>query len=168
MLYALHAVINHGLCNSSVQIIFRAVAVAKLLYVSNAWWGFMTVTDCQKVVAFIHCSIHTGFCAPNLTDFCKLYISFDEQLFKKILYCHDHVIRIMRPSPAVQSYNLTNKAHNRQLPDRISPLTDCKCCIVMYTSFYYYSLLFYCYFLFNYCLSIGSKRISYLYFSKIG
>jgi len=38
-LYALRVLRAHGLCDNALQIIFRAVVVAKLMYESSAWWA---------------------------------------------------------------------------------------------------------------------------------
>jgi len=51
-LYALRVVRKHGLCDDSLHDVFRAVAVAKLIYA------------------------RTGFCSPGLADFRDLYIFF--------------------------------------------------------------------------------------------
>jgi len=51
-LYALRVFRAHGLCDSALQIIFRAVIVAKLMYASSAWWG-TSAMDRQNVKAFI-------------------------------------------------------------------------------------------------------------------
>ena len=92
---------------------------------SSAWCGFTNAMDHQKITAFIHCSIHTGFCSPDLADFYEFYISANEHLFKKILNCPDHILRVLLPSSAVWNYSLRKRQHNRKLPDRISRLTDC-------------------------------------------
>jgi len=62
-LYALRVLRAHGLdlCDNALQIIFRAVIVAKLMYGSSAWWGFTSAMDRQKVKAFIRRSIRAGF-----------------------------------------------------------------------------------------------------------
>ena len=104
---------------------FRAVAVAKLLYASNARWGFANANDRQKILAFIRRSICTGFCSPDLADFHNLYVSSDEQLFNKILTFPDHILHTLLPPHTAQHYSLGNRPHNRQLPGRISQLTDC-------------------------------------------
>ena len=44
-LYALRVLHAHGICGTSLQIIFWSVIVAKLLYASSAWWGFTSVID---------------------------------------------------------------------------------------------------------------------------
>ena len=124
-LYALRVLRKHGLCDDSLHDILRAVAVAKLMYASNAWWGFSNANDRQKIFAFIRRCIRTGFCSPDLADFHDLYISSDEKLFNKILTCPNHILRTLLPPPTAQNYSLRNRPHNRQLPDRISRITDC-------------------------------------------
>jgi len=51
-LYALRVLRKHGLCDDSLHDVFRAVAVAKLMYASNAWWGFSNAND-RQIFAFI-------------------------------------------------------------------------------------------------------------------
>ena len=46
-------------------------------------------------------------------------------LFNKILTCPNHILRTLLPPPTAQKYSLRNRPHNRQLPDRISRITDC-------------------------------------------
>ena len=116
---------EHGLCDDSLHDIFRAVAVAKLMYASDAWWGFSNANDRQKIFAFIRRFIRTGFCSPDLADFHDLYISSDEKLFNKILTYLNHILRTLLPPPTAQNYSLRNRPHNRQLPDRISRIMDC-------------------------------------------
>ena len=124
-LYALRVLREHGLCDDSLHDIFRAVAVAKLMYASNAWWGLSNANDRQKIFAFIRRCIRTGFCSPDLADFHDLYISSDEKLLNEILTCPNHILRTLLPPPTAQNYSLRNRPHNRQLPDRISRITDC-------------------------------------------
>jgi len=54
-----------------------------------------------------------------------LYISSDEKLFSELLTCPNHILRALLPPPTAQNYSLRNRPHNRQLPDRISRITDC-------------------------------------------
>ena len=91
--YALRVLRKHALCDDSLHDVFRAVAVAKLMYASNAWWGFSNANDRQKIFAFIRRCIRTGFCSPDLADFHDLYISSDEKSLKKILTCPNHILR---------------------------------------------------------------------------
>jgi len=105
---------------------------------SNAWWGFSNANDRQKIFAFIRRCIRTGFSSPDLADFHDLYISTDEKLFNKIFTCANHILRTLLPPPTAQKYILRNRPHNRQLPDRVSPLTDCNFTVrMLYRNMYW-------------------------------
>ena len=102
-----------------------------------AWWGFSNVNDRQKIFAFIRRCLRTGFCSPDLADFSNLYSSSDDKLYKKILTRPDHILRTLLPPPTEQNYNLRNRPHNRQLPDRISRITDCNFIVrMLYSNMY--------------------------------
>ena len=90
--------------------------------------------DAVKIFAFIRRCLRTGFCSPDLADFSNLYSSSDDKLFKKILTRPDHILRTLLPPPTEQNYNLRNRPHNRQLPDRISKITDCNFIVRMFYS----------------------------------
>ena len=159
---------KHGLCDDSLHDIFRAVAVAKLMYASNAWWGFCNANDRQKIFAFIRRCIRTGFCSPDLADFHDLKISSDEKLFNKILTCPNHILRTLLPPPTAQNYSLRNRPHNRQLPDCISQITDCNFTVRMLYqnmySFIYFRHALCFIFVYNCGLTVRNKRICYVMF----
>ena len=46
---SLHAIRCHGMCNSALQTIYRAVIVSKLFCASSAWWGFTTAANRQRL-----------------------------------------------------------------------------------------------------------------------
>ena len=125
-LYALRVLRAHGLCDSALQIIFRAVIVAKLMYASSAWWGFTSAMDRQKVKAFILRSIRAGFytSGPDY-DFQELCDEADHRLFNMILQSQYHVLEQLLPPVLPQSYNLRKRPHSRQIPNRCSYPTDC-------------------------------------------
>jgi len=110
------------------------------MYASNAWWGFSKANNRQKIFAFIRRCIRTGFCSPDLADFHNLYISSDEKLFNKILTCLNHILRTLLPPPTAQNHSLRNRPHNRQLPDRISRITDCNFTVRMLYRIMYWLL----------------------------
>ena len=87
--------------------------------------GILQRHNRQKIFAFIHRCVRTGFCSPDLADFRDPYISSDEKLFNKILTCPNHILRTLLPPPTAQNYSLRNRPHNRQLPDRTYWITDC-------------------------------------------
>jgi len=61
------------------------VVVTKLMYRSSACWGFASVTDRQKLKAFIRRSIRAGFYTPDPDyDFEQLRNEADHRLFNTV------------------------------------------------------------------------------------
>ena len=67
----------------------------------------------------------------ELDDFALLCAKADKDLFTKVLNSPDHVLHPLLPPPVQQNYNLRNRPHNRQLPERSSRLIDCNFIIRM-------------------------------------
>ena len=141
------------------------------MYASNAWWGFSNANYRQKIFAFFRLWIRTGFCSPDLADFHDLYISSDEKLFNKILTCPNRILRTLLPPPTAQNYSLRNRPHNRQLPDRISRITDCNFIVrILYRNMYWLLCLrpALCFILVYNCgLTVRNKRIRYAMLSSL-
>jgi len=105
----------------------RSSMVAKLQYASCAWWGFSTVADRQRIIAFIRRSARCGFVPADLPEFDEMCRSADETLFRNIISNHNHVLFGLLPPPstASQNYNLRRRFHNLQIPARVNYLNDC-------------------------------------------
>jgi hypothetical protein len=125
-LYALRVLRAHGMCDAALQAIYRSVIVAKLLYASSAWSGFIGATDRQRVDAFLGRSKGCGYCPPDLPSFKELLKTSDQQLFDKIQLNQRHLLYSLLPPPSVasQNYDIRPRAHNRQLPSHTGHLTD--------------------------------------------
>ena len=128
--------------------------VAKLTYASSVWIGFSSANDRQKITAFIWRSKRTGFCSSQLDDFSSLCDAADTRLFTEILHNPCHVLQALFTPPADHNYNLWYRPHNRQLPDRMSYLTNSNFIVRMlfcesywlywlYSLFTFYRLVFY-------------------------
>jgi len=63
----------------ALQSVYRSVVVARLLYVCNAWWGFTTSDDRQRL------GVRRGFCSPDLINIDNLVSDMDDKLFFSIL-----------------------------------------------------------------------------------
>jgi len=74
------------MCNTALQAIYKSVVVAKLLYVSSAWAGFIAAADRQRVNAFFRRSTRCGFCPSDISPFEELLKASDEQLFGKVIH----------------------------------------------------------------------------------
>jgi len=124
-LYAIRVLRSHGLPNSDLQNVFRAIVVAKLTYASSAWVGFATVRDIQRVDAFLRRCNRAGLCGVvNFSDLCD---SADEQLFNKILQNKQHTLAPILPnqSLASQNYNLRSRSHFCQLVTKTTKTETC-------------------------------------------
>ena len=92
----------------------------------------------------------------------------DEKLFSKILTYPNHVLRTLLPPPTAQNYSLRNRPHNRQLPDRISRITDCNFIVrMLYRNMYWLIYIYFrpvlCFILVYNCgLTVRNKRICYV------
>ena len=105
---------------------FRSVAVAKIMYASCAWSGFVSKRDEQRIDAFLRRNKKCGFCQPDLPTFQELCDTVDEQLFDKIQRNKNHLLHYLLPPPsaASQCYNLRRRPHSQLLPQHSRHLMD--------------------------------------------
>ena len=75
----------------------KSVVIAKLLYASSAWAGFITAADWQRVDAFFRHSVRCGFCPSDIPPFEELLKASDEQLFSKITHNRHHLLSSYLP-----------------------------------------------------------------------
>jgi len=108
--------------------LFRSVIVARLMYASSAWNGFITETDRKRVDAFLNRSKKCGFCSPELQTFNDTVDEADQRLFRNIRYNMHHVLHELLPpiSVASQNYELRTRAHDSEIPCRAGSLSDSK------------------------------------------
>ncbi len=125
-LYALRILRAHGMCDTALQTIYKSVVIAKLLYASSAWSGFITAADRQRVDAFLSRSKRCGLCPPDLPSFDEQLKEADKQLFDKIIDNKQHLLHNHLPPTTVssQNYSLRPRIHNRQFPQHIGHLAD--------------------------------------------
>jgi len=105
-MHALRILRSHGMSATVIQHVFWAVVVAKLSYASQAWLGFTSAADLQRLNAFLHCSIRQGFCSPDLTDITVIFDAADETLFCKILSDGNHLLAPLLPNEVRTPYHL--------------------------------------------------------------
>jgi hypothetical protein len=123
----------------ALQIIFRSVVVAKLLYAFSAWWGFTNATDRQRVNASLRCGNRCSYYPTDLPDpFEELCQAAEQRLFAKILINNSHLLHELLPPPtaASQNYCLRTRAHNKQLVSRSGHLLTATFLLACYTQTY--------------------------------
>ena len=63
--HALRTLRSHGVKNATLQIVFKSVAVAKLVYAASAWYGFCTAADRDRLKAVIRRGKRFRFCCMD-------------------------------------------------------------------------------------------------------
>ena len=111
-------------CTIAIYRQYRSVVIAKLTYASSAWWGFTSATDRQRLDAFIRRSERSYLVPPNLPSFAELCRTTDDRLFNLILSNKAHVLNNLLPptSVASQNYNLRQRRHHLELPNKTNHL----------------------------------------------
>lgn len=126
-LYALRVLRRNGLSDSALQQVFRATAVARLIYAASAWRGFTKASDRQRIDSVIHRARRLGYSAPDMPTVTELCDCADDELFGKAVRLSNHVLHGLLPPPATatQHYKLRHRAHTLQLPEHTTHLSDC-------------------------------------------
>src|SRR5579872_3997174 len=116
-LYALKALKAHGLSGTALHNVCNAVFLPIITYASQAWWGFVSAADKQKLPSFVHkvtrWNLDGGVSLPELDTEC---LKLDRTLFRSILTDEQHVLHQLLSEIKVSSYSLRNRSHNRTLP----------------------------------------------------
>ena len=109
---------------SALQAVFQAIVVSRLSYASQAWWGFASVTDRNRLESFLRRSVRLGYHSTDetLSQICD---RADDNLFDNIISLGDrHLLYPLFPAERSHHYSLRNRSHNFQLPPRSSALCD--------------------------------------------
>jgi len=101
--YALRVLRTQGVSDSGLHTVFRSVVVAKIMYASSAWSGFVNKQDLQRIDAFLRRSKKCGSCPPDLPSFQELRDAANELLFDKILFNKNHLLCCLLPPPSAES-----------------------------------------------------------------
>ena len=120
---------------ASLQDVFRATVMSKMLYCCQAWSGFCSAADRQRLDSFIRRCMKIGYCAPDTPPIETLFIEADENLFRKVLSNSHHTLYPLLPPPVDTAYNLRQRKHNRSLTitaHSAKTILLCDCCTGIY------------------------------------
>jgi hypothetical protein len=119
-LYALKVLKAHGMPAKPLSDVCRATLVAKLVYASPAWHGFLTSNERARLQAVISKATRWGVYDSNASSIEDIINKADATLFQQVLSNESHVLRHLIPPVKSSSYNLRTRAHNRVLPEKTS------------------------------------------------
>ena len=71
--------------DDSLREIYKAVVLAKLMYASPAWWGFMAASDRQQIDALVRRGVRFGLYNADDPTPSQLAEDADDILFSRIL-----------------------------------------------------------------------------------
>ena len=87
--------------------------IGKLLYAVNAWWGFTSAADRQRMEALVKRGVRSGLCAADTPNLTGLIESSDDALFNRVLCNQDHILFPLLTDERDFTYNLRKRNHHR-------------------------------------------------------
>jgi len=115
-----HKLCMHWLFDTALQSVYSSVVVTWLLYACNAWWGFTTSADRQRLAGFVRRGVRRGFCLPDLMNIDNLVSDMDDKLFYSILKNNHHVLhQLLFPERSDCGYTLGPRSHELSLTKKL-------------------------------------------------
>jgi hypothetical protein len=105
-LYGIKVLKNHGLAPPGLHTVFHSTVMSKIMYASQAWYGFLQKADGEKVEGFLRRCFRLGYCSPDDTSFTESCGSADRALFKSIRTNVNHVLYSLLPLVHDSGHNL--------------------------------------------------------------
>ena len=116
--HALRTLCNHGVMNTTLQIVFKSVAVAKRVYAASAWYGFCTATDRDRLEAVIRRGIRSGLRSTDQLSVKELIDYANDSLFRQLMYNENHVLHQLLPASHHSDYDWRPRNHDRLLTQK--------------------------------------------------
>jgi len=77
---------------AQLQLVYRAVVVAKLTYASRSWCGFTTASDRQRLEGFLRRGCRQNLYSTDKPTITQIVEEADENLFNSIRYNPSHLL----------------------------------------------------------------------------
>jgi len=124
-LYAIRILKAKGLNNELINRVFIATVLAKLTYASQLWWGFLNVSEKNRLEAFLKKAVKCNYyCTPK--TFAEIAESADDALFNAIAENPNHALYpLLPPLKDTCSQKLRPRRHKFNLPNKSTSL-KCK------------------------------------------
>ena len=76
---------NHGVMNTTLQIVFKSVVIAKLVYAASASYGFCTAADRDRLEAVIRREIRSALCSTDQLSVRELIDDANDSLLSHLM-----------------------------------------------------------------------------------
>jgi len=121
--HALRTLCSHGMNNATLQIVFKSVAVAKLVYAASAWYGFCTAADRDRLEAVIRRGKRSGFCPVDQPTVREMVDDADDTMFSQLI-SSNHVLHQLMPPSRNTCYDLRPRHHDFSLTHKPNKIVD--------------------------------------------
>ena len=121
-MYALKVLRSRGLSGQQLWDVTTQTLVARMLYASPVWWGFIDAGSRNEIEAVIRRLIRLNYLPSEFGLFEEMCRKADTALFSAVLTDSTHVLNHLLPPVKDVGYNLRPRTHDRCLPGRLSSL----------------------------------------------
>ena len=121
-MYALKVLRSRGLSGQQLWDVTTQTLVARMLYASPVWWGFIDAGSRDEIEAVIRRLIRLNYLPSEFGLFEEMCRKADTALFSAVLTDSTHVLNHLLPPVKDVGYNLRPRTHDRCLPGRLSSL----------------------------------------------
>ena len=121
-MYALKVLRSRGLSGQQLWDVTTQTLVARMLYASPVWWGFIDAGSRNEIEAVIRRLIRLNYLPSEFGLFEEMCRKADTALFSAVLTDSTHVLNHLLPPVKDVGYNLRPRTHDRFLPGRLSSL----------------------------------------------
>ena len=118
-MHALKLLWCHRLSSDELQVVYKAVVLAKLLHASPAWWGFATVADKQRIEAFLRRGVRLNLYSADDPTVPQCAANADDTLFRTVLANDHHIIHLL--------FSCGLSTHNKHDDDDDDDICAAKC-----------------------------------------
>ena len=124
LLYALRILHCHGIPDASLQNVFQATVIAKLMHCAPAWSGAYSAANHVKSDSFIRSSKRLGYCSQNQPSLTQLLDDTDDSFFDRIKINSEHVLQPYLLERPEICYSLRERSHNKTVLTKTAYLND--------------------------------------------
>jgi hypothetical protein len=115
-LFALRLMRQYGMPTESLQLVFSATLMSKILYASPSWCGFINQDTINRIDSFIRRAKKFGYCDESYPEIELMFQKADNNFFKKIVSDAGHVLFPLLPPKRNVKYALRTRPHSFTLP----------------------------------------------------
>ena len=115
---------QHGLTSTSMNDVFRATVLAKLMYCASAWSGFCLAADRERLDTFLRRCKRLCYSDGDIPEVAEMLDSTNEALFSRIKRNNKHVLQHYLPERHKIQYSLKPRQHSKQLISKTAELNN--------------------------------------------